>query len=430
MIRVFLDALYWEVLVFAFPFWLWKVPQARRYRAGIFQRLGFVPRREGGGRCLWVHCSSVGEASIPRELVRRFRERHGEWEVVFSTFTDTGAERLRKLYPDCEVFYWPLDLSCCVDRALGRLRPDAVLLVEQELWPNFLLGCRERGVPVGVVNGRMRARSVPLVRGIGRLVRPMWEAVKMCCARSEADGWRFGEAGLDAGRIEVSGSLKYEALPDEVDSEVVSGLRGLFEFSGEEPVLVAGSTHPGEEIVLCRVWERLRQRHPDLRLVVVPRHIERGADLAEELTSAGFEVARKTDLDAGAGEPSEDAVILVDTIGDLVGCYGLATCAFVGRSLFAPGGGQNMMEPAALGVPVIVGRQTGNFEPEMEVLRDRGAVVEVTDEGDLERAVGKLLTDAEHRLELGERGRRAIRENRGAAEATLDAIQRMMLEEE
>lgn len=430
MIRVLLDALYWEVLVFAFPFWLYKVPQARRYRAGILQRMGFVPRREGEEPCLWVHCSSVGEASIPRELVRRFRERHGEWEVVFSTFTDTGAERLRKLYPDCEVFYWPLDLSCCVDRALGRVRPDAVLLVEQELWPNFLLGCRERGVAVGIVNGRMRARSVPLVRGIGHLVRPMWEAVKMCCARSEADGRRFGEAGLETGRIGVSGSLKYEALPAEVDPEVVRGLRELFGFSGEEPVLVAGSTHPGEEIALCRVWERLRGRHPDLRLVVVPRHIERGDDLTEELTAAGFGVARKTDLDAGAGEPAEDAVILVDTIGDLVGCYGLATCAFVGRSLSAPGGGQNMMEPAALGVPVIVGRHTGNFEPEMEVLRDRGAVVEAADEGELEREIERLLSDAAYRLELGERGRRVIRENRGAAEVTVDAIERMLVKGE
>jgi 3-deoxy-D-manno-octulosonic-acid transferase len=427
MIRTMLDVLYWELLVFAGPFWLYKVPQARRYRAGIRQRMGFVPRRPGRIPCLWIHCSSVGEASIPRELVRLFQQRHEGWEVIFSTFTDTGAQRLRKLYPDCEVFYWPLDLSCCVDRALDRIRPEAVLLVEQELWPNFLLGCRERRVPVGIVNGRMRARSVPLVRGIGRLVRDMWEPVRMCCARSEADGRRYGQAGLDAERIEVVGSLKYEALPDEVAPEVVAGLRKLFGLSGREPVLVAGSTHPGEEIVLCRIWRRLRRKHPDLRLVVVPRHIERAGVLADELENEGLEVARKTELDAGSSAPDEDAVILVDTIGDLVGCYGLATCAFVGRSLQQPGGGQNMMEPAALGVPVIVGQHTGNFGPEMEVLQGRDAVIEVADQQELEQVLDVLLADAAYRVELGERARRTIRENQGAAMATLRGIERDLL---
>ena len=148
--RWILNAFYLDFLLLAAPYWLWKLPQARRYRAGLLERLGFVRRMRGGVRRLWIHAASVGEASVPQNLVALFREAHPDWEVVFSTLTDTGADRLRSLYPDCPVFYWPLDLSWCVAESLERVEPDAVLLVELEVWPNYLLSCRERGIPVAV----------------------------------------------------------------------------------------------------------------------------------------------------------------------------------------------------------------------------------------------------------------------------------------
>ncbi|MFW6457381.1 MAG: 3-deoxy-D-manno-octulosonic acid transferase [Planctomycetota bacterium] len=426
MIRYLLNALYQVALFLASPFWLWKVPQAPRYRAGLRERLGFVPARHSEGPCVWIHCASVGEASIPRELVARFRDKYPEWEIVFSTFTNTGMERLRKLYPGSTVFYWPLDLSWCVDRVIRRIRPDAVLLVEQELWPNFLLGCREAHVPVGIINGRMRPSSARFVRGVVRICRPVLESLKIVCARSKGDALRYQMAGLPESVVEVTGSLKYDALPTSVDEGQVDDMRELFAVDPEAPVLVAGSTHPGEEEVLCGVWQRLREDHPGLRLILVPRHIERAERLERELESMGYDVARKTVLEKGSDAGGEDTVILVDTIGDLITCYGMATCVFVGRSLLSPGGGQNMMEPAALGRPVTVGPHTGNFEPEMKTLRRNNAVIEVEDRRELEQKMDELLGDGECRESLGQRARQAVMDNKGAADRTLRALDQLV----
>ena len=424
--RWILDALYVDLLAAAAPYWLWKVPQARRYRAGLLQRIGLVPAMPKSGRRLWVHCVSVGEAAIPRTLIEQFHTRHPGWEVVFSTFTDTGADRLRSLYPDCRVFFWPLDLSPCVHETVRRVQPDAVVLVEQELWPNFLHECLCRRVPVAVVNGRINPRSVRLLRGLSRLCPAVPKAVTLCCARSETDAARFAEAGLARDRIFSAGSLKYDALPAEVAPDKLMALRERFALGPEARVLVAGSTHPGEDEMLCRAYRDLRGKHSDLRLILVPRHIERAAAVAREVRDAGLPAARKSDLDSGTAKPSADDVILVDTIGDLVTCYALATCAFVGRSLLPPGGGQNMMEPAGLGKPVIVGPHNSNFAPEMELLTSRRAVVIVQDEAGLRGELDRLLSNAQAAGELGQRARQAVLDSRGATERTLAKLEGML----
>jgi len=420
-----LDCLYAEAVMLAAPYWLWKVPQARRYRAGLLERIGLAPQMDPDTPRLWVHTASVGEAGIPRTLVQQFRLSHTDWEVVFSTFTDTGAGRLRELYPDCPVFYWPLDFSFSVDRAIRRVRPSAVALVEQELWPNFLGECRRHSVPVAVVNGRISSSSARLARGLNRFFPHLWDPVKLCCARSEDDAHRFADAGLDADRVEVTGSLKYDTLPDEADDEAVESLRRGFNISPDQKVLVGGSTHPGEEEMLCDVYVGLREQFPSLRLLLAPRHIERAPAVARAVQNRNLPLVRKSRL--GTQEEADgNEVILVDTIGDLVDCYGLADCVFVGRSLVEPGGGQNMMEPAALGKPVLVGPHTGNFEPEMKYLRRRDAVRVVQSPGELAGTCRDLLSDPEQAQQLGRRARRAVQESRGATPTTLRLLEQML----
>jgi len=424
--RWLLNALYVDFLAAAAPYWLWKVPQARRYRAGLCQRLGFVPAAPKTGKRLWVHAVSVGEASIPRLLVEQFRSRHPDWEVVFSTFTDTGADRLRSLYPDCAVFYWPLDLSFCVAQALDRVQPDAVALVELELWPNFLMECGDRRLPVAIVNGRINPPSVRVARALRRLCPGALDAVTLCCARSDADVERFRDGGFEPGRVHSTGSLKYDALPLEVQADKQDALRDRFALSAGAPVLVAGSTHPGEDGVLCRVYAALRKQHEGLRLILVPRHIERAAAVARTIEAQGLSLARKSELDAAGRSASQDQIILVDTIGDLLACYALATCAFVGRSLLPPGGGQNMMEPAGLAKPVIVGPYNGNFEPEMRLLTAHDAVTVASGEAGLQREVGRLLADPKAAGELARRAREAVLGCRGATGRTLDLLDGML----
>ena len=416
-----LDCLYLLTCLYLLPVWLLRLPRARRYRAGSAQRLGFSPCLAPGVPRLWMHCASVGEAGIPRRLLERLAERFPGWQVVFSTNTDTGAQRLRELYPDAVVFYMPFDLSACVRRALQRVRPRAVVLVELEVWPNFLLACSRMGVPVAVINGRIGERSRLRLRGLLGWLPRMWGAVRLCCARSEDDAAGFRQAGLPAVAVCVTGSLKYDLLPAAPDTGKARRLAALFGIEPGAPMLMAGSTHAGEEAILADVYRELKAGRPGLRMVVVPRHVERAAEAASALAARGLPVARKTDLDAGRSAPP-GAVIVVDTIGELADCYALATCAFVGRSLLAPGGGQNMMEPAGLGVPVIVGPYTGNFKPEMKVLLKRGAAVVVADGRELAAVAARLLDDPAEAQRMGSAGRAVIAESRGATERTLERL--------
>jgi 3-deoxy-D-manno-octulosonic-acid transferase len=419
------DCLYVLVAVVLLPVWVHRLPRARRYRAGMQQRLGAAPRLAAGVPRLWVHCASVGEAGIPRRLIEGLRRQFPRWEVVFSTSTDTGAARLRELYPGCAVFYMPVDLSWCVRRAMERVRPSAVMLVELEVWPNFMLACRKLKLPVAIVNGRISPSSRRWVPRVQRHLRQMWDAVAVCCARSRDDAQGFVQVGMPARKVSVCGSLKYDLLGGVPDQERVRRLAALFGIEERAPVLVAGSTHRGEEAILSAVYRDLRIRHRRLRMILVPRHVERAAEVASAVAARNLPVARKTELEAGRPLP-KDAIIVVDTIGDLLDCYALAACAFVGRSLLRPGGGQNMMEPAALGKPVIVGPHTGNFRPDMQMLKDRGAALVVKDRQGLTAAVERLLSDPAGAARIGAAARQVILESQGATERTLRRLAPML----
>ncbi|MCK4374637.1 MAG: 3-deoxy-D-manno-octulosonic acid transferase, partial [Candidatus Brocadiae bacterium] len=249
-----LDCLYLLIGVCLLPYWLRKLPAAERYRAGILQRLGWSPEMPDGRRRLWIHCASVGEAAIPGKLVEEFRRRHPGWQVVFSTNTDTGAARLRELYPWGPVFYMPLDFSPCVRLALRRVRPDVVLLVELELWPNFAGACRTCGVPMGIINGRIGAGSRRLLAALHRLCPRLWDPLRVCCARSLDDAAGFRHAGVPSERVFNCGLLKCDQLAVQPDAGRREELGRLFGIAPDDLVLVAGSTHQGEEAILAAAY--------------------------------------------------------------------------------------------------------------------------------------------------------------------------------
>lgn len=425
---VLLDAVYLLGGAVVAPFWAARAAVSARHRAGIRQRLGNVPALAAGRPRLWLHTASVGEAGIVRTLVPAFASAHPDWDVAFSTNTNTGLENLAKLYPDRARFYFPLDFSPCVRRCVARVRPAAVGLVELELWPNFMQEMNRRGVPVVILNGRISERSARGYRRLRRLAPDLWSAVAVCCARSEEDAEQFAAAGLDPGRVVVTGSMKYDTLPKGPDEARVAALRGLLGIAADAPVLVGGSTWAGEEKALIDCFSEVRKGRPDLRLVLVPRHTERGAEVAKIVADAGLRPLRKSQLAAG-GPPAAgacDEVPIVDTVGDLVDCYATASVVFVGRSLTPPGGGQNMLEPCALGRPTLVGPYTGNFRPEMAYLTRRRAVRVVADAADLRRVVAHFLDAADEADALGRRGRETVLENVGATGRTLEAIERVL----
>jgi len=421
-----LDCLYLVAGVCLLPLWLLRLPRAPRYRAGLLQRLGMSPRLPPNRRRLWIHCASVGEAAIPKELVTQFRRRHPDWHVVFSTNTDTGAARLRALYPGATVFFMPLDFSACVALALRRVAPSLLVLVELEVWPNLAAACVARGVPMAIVNGRITAGSQRLLSAVGRLWPRLWEPVLLCCARSAEDARRFARAGVPADRVFDCGMLKCDQPIAQPPLEELARLRALLRIAPGATVLVAGSTREGEEGMVAAAYRDLARKYRRLRLIVVPRHVERAREAVAAVRGRGLLAVTKTDLDMGRAEATGAEVVVVDTIGDLLACYALATVTFVGGSLIPPGGGQNVMEPAALGKAVLTGPHTANFRPEMEMLAGAGAALVVADAAELTHELDRLLRDPAEARRMGAAGRRAVERTRGASERALQRLEALL----
>ncbi|NLW51376.1 MAG: glycosyltransferase [Candidatus Brocadiaceae bacterium] len=420
-----MDCVYLAVGAFLLPFWLLKIPTAPRYRAGILQRLGLSPRLDPGRRRLWIHCASVGEAAIPTMLVADFRRRFPDWQIVFSTNTDTGAARLRELHPGATVFYLPLDLSPCVALALRRIAPTVLLLVELEFWPNLTGACAERGVPIGIINGRITGGSQRMLKAMSRLWPRLWRGVSVCCARGPDDAEGFIRAGLARERVFDCGMLKCDQPPAEPLPEELARLQSMFQIAAGAPVLVAGSTRVGEESILAAAYRDLISKYRRLRMIVVPRHVERAREAVAAVRGRGLPAVTKTDLDLGRATADGTEVIVVDTIGELSACYALATVTFVGGSLLPPGGGQNVMEAAALGKPVLTGPYTTNFRTEVELLRAAGTAVLVRTAADLVDEVDRLLLDPVRARGIGAAGRRTVERNRGASERTFRHVEKL-----
>jgi 3-deoxy-D-manno-octulosonic-acid transferase len=424
------DAAYAGFAVAAMPWALARVAVDSRARARWFAylrdvRTRFGPRRarDGDRPCVWVHGVSVGEVKAAARLVEAVEAAVEGVEVVVTSTTDTGHRVARERYPGRRVDFWPPDFSWIVRGALDRIRPDLVLLVESELWPNFLLACRDRGIPVALVNGRISERSRVRFRRAGRVTRGFLEALDRLCVQSPADAERFLSIGVAPERLAVTGNVKLDNVPlveDRARSERYARLLGV---DGGAPLLVAGSTHPGEEKALGEIVRRVRADGRALRLVVAPRHPGRADDAEDDLTRSGLAVVRRSRLDGGP--PPRDAVVLLDTVGELESVYSVADVVFVGGSLVRHGG-HNMMEPASLGKPVVVGPHAFNFRGESDLLVAAGGLAVVADAEEAEARLREWLSDPGAAAAVGERARAAILASKGATERTLEVLRPML----
>ena len=412
------DLLYFIALIVGFPVILYRMITRGKYRHGLLERLGFIARRRGDRPCLWVHGVSMGEVLASRTLVAAFRKQHADWDVVISTTTDTGRAAAAKHFTDCMTFRYPIDFSFAVSRSLSRIRPSAVVLMELEIWPNFTRACRKRGIPVVIANGRLSERSYRRTRLCRFLLAPSYRRIARIGAQTENYAERFIDAGAGAEGVSVTGSMKYDAdLPDPGD---VAPLRRQLDLAETDRLLVAGSTFAGEDDIVLDVYTRLKQDVAGLRLAIVPRHPERSDAVAALIREKGCDVLRRSERSA---TPSPDAVILGDTLGELVGFYALASVVFVGKSLVRPGGGQNIIEPAALGKPVLFGPHVDNFRETRDRLIEAEAAIEVADVDSLASAVKQLLTEKRLAADMGERARHVVLAARGATGRTLRLIE-------
>jgi 3-deoxy-D-manno-octulosonic-acid transferase len=400
----------------AFLFELWRGVRDPSYRERRSERLGFGPRLASGS--IWVHAVSVGEVQASAPLVRALIERYPGMPVVMTTVTPTGAARCRLLFGGkVRHRYVPLDMPGAVARFFDRIRPQVAIIIETELWPNLYAECGRRRVPLVLASARISPRSVRRYRRLVSLFRETLSHGIVIGAQSQADADRFLSIGANPERTHVTGNIKFDfQLPDDVRTKGEDWRR---EQAPQRPVWVAGSTHEGEESIVLEAHAALRRTHPDALLVLVPRHPGRFAEVRQLLDRRGVDwVGRASGGDVTAGVE----VLLGDTMGELMTFYAGADVAFVAGSL-VPIGGHNLLEPAALGKPILTGPFNFNGEDIFQKLLEAGAVSMTQDAAALAERLVVLVDDEVARREQGARGLAVLEANRGAMKRLLGLLE-------
>ena len=395
---------------------VWRGFRQRAYFQRWDERYASYPPA-GTSAPLWLHAVSVGEVNAAAPLVNRLRALRPDLQLVVTTITPTGSERVRALWGETVTHvYLPYDLPGAVGRFLDHFRPALALIVETELWPNLLFGCRDRGIPAYILNARLSARSLRGYRVLGALIRRALGSVQLVAAQSKNDARRFLELGARPESVHVVGNLKFDMAPVDTRGFVAQFQAAL---GAQRPVWIAASTHEDEEAAVLAAHRTLRASHPDALLLWAPRHPERFRPVIQRAREAGFAVASRSE--EGWPGPETD-VFVVDTLGELLSFYACAPVAFVGGSLQAIGG-HNLLEPAATGSAILSGPHLHNFADIARRLREAKAMRVVNDAAALAVALRGLFDDAAARRELADNAARLLADGRGALARTLALIE-------
>jgi len=440
MRRWLLNLLYLGILLILSPMILYRSLRQGKYRGGFKQKFfGRIPKRQRvvqdrpespNVKVVWFHAVSVGEVKLLRPLLQKIRETLPHWCCVVSTTSKTGMEMAQQMYGnDHAVFYCPLDFSWAVDKAFQRLKPDLLVLVEQELWPNLIETAKRLGTKIAIVNGRFGENGYKRYLWIRPIITPLLRQFDLIAPQTELYAGWFRRLGVSSEVIRITGSIKFDGAHTDRNNSETERFRTLAGITADDLVFLAGSTQHPEEAYAVDCYEHLKKEFPRLRLIIVPRHPERFDEVAAMLENKGVHWQRRSTLVAGEGKsgggqpPDESAkILLVDTVGELGGWWGTAAIAYVGGSM-GKRGGQNMIEPAAYGAAVCFGPNTKNFRDIVEMmLRDNAAQV-VHDQREMERFVRRCLEEPEFAAQLGTNAQKLIERQTGATQRTLALLQ-------
>ncbi|HJM42121.1 MAG: 3-deoxy-D-manno-octulosonic acid transferase [Nitrospinota bacterium] len=421
-------------LPFLAAYWIFQALFRGKVRRGLRDRLGFpdLSAAPGDAPTVWLHAVSVGEVHAAAPFVQALKRKLPGWRFVLSTVTETGREAGVRRIPEADArIYFPLDLPGPVAAAVRRVKPRLVVILETEIWPNFLWRLFAEGIPTVIVNGRVSPRSFRRYLRVRPLMARALAKVTGFGAQSEADARRVTRLGAPPERVRVMGNLKFDgaAESEPPGPEEKTAIRKALGLSGDAPVWVAGSVHPREEAPVVDAYRSLLKTHPSLQLVLAPRHPNRARAIADLLR--GRKVPHLLRKGGSAEESARAPVLVLNTMGDLVSAYRAGDVSFVGGSLF-PWGGQNPLEPAGLGIPVLFGEHMQNFEEAARALMEtppggESAALQIGGSLDgaasrLAEAVGRVLDSPETARAMGERGRRVVRAQAGAAERYADWV--------
>lgn len=409
------------------PYYLIRGLRYGKSRHGIRERLGFFKpeqlARLDRRQVIWVHAVSVGETRAAVPLLRGLRRKYPDACLVISSVTETGRAVARQI-PEVDVcLFFPFDLSWAVRRALRLVNPSIILIVETEIWPNFVRIAHQNQIPIMLVNGRFSDRSFPRYFTLKRFLKPLLQMFSAFCMQTAHDARRARRVGASADKVMVSGNLKFDVVSSLESLSPPQDLRREYHLPAEVPVWVAGSTHAGEEAIVADVCRQLQADHIDQILVLVPRHPERARNIGEELNTLGIHWVLRSEIGRYDTLLQAGDVLLVDSIGEMLNFYSVADLVFVGGSL-VPVGGHNLLEASLLNKPVLFGPHMQNFKEIASLVLDSQAGVQVEDGPQLKENIELLLKSPELRLDMGARGFDLLAEHAGATEKTLQEIAR------
>ncbi|MBW2478001.1 MAG: 3-deoxy-D-manno-octulosonic acid transferase [Deltaproteobacteria bacterium] len=417
--------------LFLVPYYLVRGIRYGKARRGLRERLGFftpeLKDRILGQDVIWVHAVSVGETRAAIPLFRALKARYPNAFLVLSNVTETGREMARKIPEADACIFFPFDLSWVVRKVLKLINPKIIILVETEIWPNFVLEARQLNLPVILVNGRISDRSLPRYRKVMKILKPVIDGISAFCMQTAQDARRIRLLGAPSGRVYVTGNMKFDMAPLPMNDLDFERLRQSYKIPDDIKTWVAGSTHAGEEDILVEVYLKIRTHHPNLLLIIVPRHPERARLICENLTKSNIPWILRTELEQQAGNLKPGDVLVVDTIGEMLKLYGVADFVFVGGSL-VPVGGHNILEAALMKKPVFFGSYMQNFKEIARLVRQAHGGLQVSGAEDLYRQMRILIENPDEARRIGENGHRLLDENRGATEKTIAEINRRILD--
>lgn len=427
--RSLYNILFTVFFILSAPYYFWKMWRRGNWRPGFKQRFGQydnkIKQSLTNRQVLWMHAVSVGEMNVCMQLIRALEPRVPNLKIVVSTTTTTAMGELQKrLPPNIGKIYYPIDRRPYVNRAIATVHPNAIVLIESEIWPNFVWRARALGKPLFLVNARLSPRSYPRYKKFGFIFRNLFASFTAVAAQSEDESVRLREVGCKPQAVHTVGNLKFDAAVSGGRNSVdVGAILAQVGVQPGVPILVAGSTHDGEEKILADIFLRLRERFPDLFMVLVPRHFERAREVADDLSQRGIKFMYRGELkrDDKPRPANSLQCLLVNTTGELRYFYEHATVVFVGKSLTATGG-QNPIEPAALGKPVVFGPNMQNFADVTRIFLEKNGVIQVNDATELEKVIGELLGNPARREELGRLAYNIVQENLGATDRTVELI--------
>jgi len=424
MVYLLYDCVVWLTALFLVPCYLVRGLLQGKVRRGIRERLGFFQKSRfadfEGKQVFWIHAVSVGETRAAIPLIKVLRKHYPQAVLLVSNVTETGHGIAQGINEIDDTLFFPLDASWVVKRVLQRVRPDHVLIVETELWPNFIRQCYRQSIPVQLVNGRISDRSFPRYLRAKNILQPVLEQLSGYCMQSENDGQRIAELGAPEERITITGNLKFDmesTLPPDLSNQQ---LRQDFSLPAQAPIWVAGSTHAGEEEQIIEVHQRLLHDHPDLILILVPRHPERCKAVADLLTQASLPWHYRSQKQDQAMD--QGGVLLVDTIGEMLKFYHMSELIFVGGSL-VPTGGHNILEASLLKKAVVFGPHMHNFREIALLIEKAQGQGRVHNVEELYHLIATLLSEPDTCKMMGEQSWALLQRNAGASNKTLSEIE-------